>query len=145
MQKPQVKFKLIHKNAKLPEYKRDGDAAFDVSSVEELIIKPGEWKAIPIGIASEFPKDWFISFRDRSGLALNHGLHVLGGVLDSGYRGEWKIILINHGKKNYKIEVGERVAQAILHWAPQIEIVEVDELTESEERGEKGFGSSGRK
>lgn len=138
-----VKFKKLSKTAIIPAYAHQGDAAMDLYSNESVLIKPGEYKIIKLGVASIIPSGWFASIRDRSGLAANHGLHVHAGVIDSGFRGEWAVILINHGKKLYKIEKGDRIAQAIISPAPQVEIQEVKTLKKSE-RGKSGFGSTGK-
>jgi len=138
-----IKFKKLHKNAIIPKFSRDGDAAFDLSSTKSLIIKKAEKQIISTGLSSEFPSGYFVSFRDRSGLAANHGIHVLGGVIDANYRGEWKVILVNFGEKDYEIKKGDRVAQAIIHKLPTVKIVETKNLSTSN-RGKKGFGSSGK-
>ena len=142
--KPVIKFLRLHKDVILPKYAHDDDAAFDISTVISGTIKKGEIKSFLTGIASEIPKGWYVSIRDRSGLAVNFGLHVLAGVIDAGYRGEWKMTLINLSKKAYRITKGERIAQGILLPSPQAKIIEVKKLTDSK-RGEKGFGSTGRK
>lgn len=135
---------LLKKGAKLPSYAHPGDAGFDVYAVETKVIKKGTHEIISTGIASEIPRGWFVSIRDRSGLAFKNGIHVLGGVFDSSYRGEWKIILANFGPSDYKVAKGERIAQGILQPAPQAKIVSVKRLGRTE-RGEKGFGSTGKK
>lgn len=142
--RPLLKFKLLHKDAKLPVYSHDDDAAFDISTLESGRIKKGGIKTFPSGIASEIPRGWYVSIRDRSGLAVNFGLHTLAGVIDAGYRGEWRMTLVNLGPKAYTIEKGERIAQGILLPCPQAKIIEVKKLSETK-RGEKGFGSTGRK
>jgi dUTP pyrophosphatase len=142
--RPIIKFKLLNKNAKIPAYSHKGDAAFDIYSTESIGIEPGQYKVVKTGLATKIQPGWFVSFRDRSGLAAKLGIHVIAGVIDSGYRGEWGVVLVNLGKSIYKIEQGERIAQGILQPAPQAEIVEVDRLPSSD-RGEKGFGSTGKK
>jgi len=142
--KPVIKFLRLNSDATLPKYAHDDDAAFDISSVISQTIKKGEIKTFLTGLASEIPNGWYVSIRDRSGLAVNFGLHVLAGVIDAGYRGEWKMTLVNLSKKSYKITKGERIAQGILLPSPQAKIVEVNKLSDSK-RGEKGFGSTGRK
>src|SRR3989344_6155798 len=92
-----IKFKLLKKGAKLPSYAHPGDAGFDIYAIASKKIKKGTHEIFPAGIASEISKGWFVSIRDRSGLAFKNGIHVLGGVVDSGYRGEWKIIVGNFG------------------------------------------------
>lgn len=142
--KKAIKFRLLKKGAKIPSYAHSGDAGFDIYAVSSKLIKKGTHEIIATGIASEISKGWFVSFRDRSGLAAKHGIHVLGGVIDSGYRGEWKVILANFGNKDYKVEKRERIAQGILQSAPHAEIKKVNVLSETK-RGSSGFGSTGKK
>ena len=144
MPKNTIKFVLLNKDAQIPIYAHDDDAAFDIYSSESLILKKGDYKAISTGISSEIPKGYFVSLRDRSGLAFNLGLHILGGVIDSGYRGEWKVIIANLGKKNYKFEKGERIAQGILQLAPHAKLIKSKKLSLTL-RGKSGFGSTGKK
>lgn len=144
MTKKTIKFVLLDKNAKLPSYSHNDDAGFDIASSESLVLKKGDYKAISTGISSEIPKGYFVSFRDRSSLAFNFGLHVLAGVIDAGYRGEWKVIVANLGKKSYKVEKGERIAQGILQPASQAKMIKSKKLAETK-RGKSGFGSTGRK
>jgi len=139
-----IKFKLLKKGAKIPSYAHKGDAGIDLYSDKSKTLKKGSHDIFPLGIASKLPEGYFVSFRDRSGLAKDHGVHVLGGVVDSSYRGEWKVILANFGPKDYKVAKGERIAQGILQPAPQAEIVKVKRLGRTQ-RGKKGFGSTGKK
>lgn len=145
MSKIKLKFKLLSKSAELPEYKHTGDAAFDIYSSESLTIKSKDRGVVSTGIASEIPEGWFVSIRDRSGLAVNNGIHVLAGVIDSNYRGEWKVILANFGSEDFKIEKGDRIAQGVLHEVPNVKIIKVNNLSDNSHRGDKGFGSSGKK
>ncbi len=138
-----LKFKLLHKNAKLPVNDHPDDAGFGIYSIEEKVLKPMEYYAVATGISSEIPKNYFVSIRDRSSMAIK-GLHVMGGVIDSGYRGEWKVIIINLNSYDYKIEVGDKIAQGILQSAKQAEIEITEDLSDSS-RGTGGFGSTGRK
>jgi dUTP pyrophosphatase len=138
-----LKFKLLHKNSILPSYSHPDDAGFNLYSIEKIKIKPGEYKKVFLGIAAEIPRDCFVSFRGRSSLAAEYGIDVLGGVIDSGYRGEWICILINHGKKSYQINIGDKIAQGILQPAKQIKIIKTKILSETK-RGNKGFGSTGK-
>jgi dUTP pyrophosphatase len=138
-----IKFKKLNSSAVIPTYGHPGDAAMDLYSNQNVIIKPKQYKIIKLGLASIIPKNWFASIRDRSGLAANHGLHVHAGVIDSGYRGEWAVILINHGTKTYNIRKGDRIAQAIISPAPHVEIKQVKNLNSSK-RSTKGFGSTGK-
>lgn len=137
-----LKFKLLNKKARLPIYDHSDDAAFGIFSAENKNLKPMEIYSIATGISSEIPKNFFVSIRDRSGMAAK-GLHILGGVVDAGYRGEWKIIMINLTKKEYGIQIGDKIAQGILQDAAQPRIKKVRILT-STKRGIKGFGSTGR-
>lgn len=142
--KPTLKFLLLDKKAKLPSYAHDDDAGFDIYTNESITIKKGSYVGISTGISSEIPKGYFVSFRDKSGLAFNFGLHVMGGVIDAGYRGEWKVVIVNLGKKSYKFEKGDKIAQGILHEIPHARIIESKGLSETK-RGKKGFGSTGKK
>jgi len=144
MTKKVVKFTLLNKDAKLPSYAHDDDAGFDIYSNESVVLKKREYKGISTGISSEIPNGYFVSFRDKSGLAFNFGLHVMGGVIDAGYRGEWKVIMVNLSKKNYRFEKGDKVAQGVLQLVPHANIVESKNLSNSK-RGKKGFGSTGKK
>ena len=137
-----LKFKLLSKNAKIPIYNHVDDAGFGIFSIEEKILKPNEYYPVSTGISSEIPKNHFVSIRDRSSMGVK-GLHLLGGVIDAGYRGEWKIILINLSNENYKIEIGDKIAQGILQESNQVEIMESNELSKTK-RGVDGFGSTGK-
>lgn len=144
MASPVLRFKLLSPKAKLPQYAYSDDAGFDLRSTETVALKVGQRHTFQLGLVSEIPSGWFVSIRDKSGLASKHGLHTMGGVIDSGYRGEWAVVLINHGDQGYTVEKGDKIAQGILQQAPQAEIVEVSELSETT-RGGGGFGSTGRK
>jgi len=138
-----VKIKKIDKKAIIPKFSRKGDAAFDIHSLETYTIKPGERHIFQTGIAMEFPDGYGLLYWDRSGLAAKHGIHILAGVIDATYRGEHRIVLLNTGKESYDVKEGDRIAQAILLKLPDVEIEEVDELSDSN-RGEGRFGSSGK-
>lgn len=142
--RPVLKIKLLRTEAKLPRYHHDDDAGFDLFSMEDKTLKPGESHLFRLGIASEIPHGWYVALRDRSGFAARHGLHNLAGTIDAGYRGEWGIIMVNLGKKAVKIKKGERIGQGILLPAVQAKITETEELSQTK-RGEGGFGSTGRK
>jgi len=139
---PTLKVKKLRSDAFLPVRKREGDAGLDLYSVEEVVLKPNEWVAVPTGIAVEIPKGHFGLIKDRSGLALKHALHCLAGVVDENYRGEVKVVLINLGRKEVKLPKGTRIAQLLIVPYLRVEVEEVKELSDTE-RGEKGFGSSG--
>jgi len=141
-----IKIKKVHEKAIVPKYARKGDAGMDVYSVEGLIVKSKERKLISTGLSFEIPEGFEIQVRPKSGLALNHGLTIVNtpGTLDSGYRGELKVILLNTGENDYEIKPGEKIAQIVLARYEQAEIEEVSELSDSE-RGAGGFGSTGLK
>ncbi len=128
----------------LPAYATDGAAGMDVVSAEDVTLAPGARYAVATGLAMAIPPGFEIQVRPRSGLALKHGISVPNapGTIDSDYRGELKVILINHGAKPFEILRGDRVAQLVLAPVTRAAWLTVDEL-ESTERGEGGFGSTG--
>jgi len=126
----------------LPQYSRSGDAAFDLPSSKDLTIEPGDTKTVPTGLALEIPKGHVGLVWDRSGLASKYGMHCFAGVVDSGYRGEVKVVMHNFGEKAFAVKKGMRVAQLIIQPVAEVVLEEADELSEST-RGDKGFGSSG--
>jgi dUTP pyrophosphatase len=141
-----LKVKLINEEAVLPFQANKGDAGFDLFSAEEKIIKSGEAELISTGIIIELPEGTEAQIRPRSGLALKHAITVLNspGTIDEGYRGEIKVILINHGKGDFIVEKQMRIAQMVIAPVAKINLVQSEELSNSE-RGEGGFGSSGTK
>ncbi len=143
IEKIPVKIKKLHPDAKIPSYGSEHAAGFDLYSVEDYELKPGETKAVGTGIALEIPegKGWFIW--DRSGLG-SKGIHRFAGLLDSDYRGECKIVLHNHTDQPFRIEKGMRIAQAVIQNYYKAEFKEIGELSETK-RGEGGFGSTGMK
>ncbi|MEK7521591.1 MAG: dUTP diphosphatase [Patescibacteria group bacterium] len=145
MNKPVLKFKLLSPEAKLPQYAHPEDACFDLYSTEHVVLKSLERHVFMTGITADIPKNWYVSICDKSGLAAKQGLHVLGGVVDAEYTGEWGVILINLGSEDYTVEVGDKIAQAQLVPAPRVELVEVESLDLNVLRGEGGFGSTGKK
>ena len=139
-----LKVKLINEDAILPFQANIGDAGLDLFSAEEKLILPGEAELIRTGIIIELPRGTEAQVRPRSGLALKHSVTILNspGTIDEGYRGEIKVILINHGNKEFLVEKQTRIAQIVIAQIAKVNIVQVEELTNSE-RGEGGFGSSG--
>ncbi len=137
-----LKVKKLRPDAVLPVRKRKGDAGLDLYAVEDVVLKPGEWKAVPTGIAVEIPEGHFGLIKDRSGLALKHALHCLAGVVDENYRGEVKVVMINLGGEEFKVKRGTRIAQFLIVPYLSVDVEEVEELSDTE-RGERGFGSSG--
>ncbi|GAB6181754.1 dUTP diphosphatase [Desulfotomaculum defluvii] len=136
----------IHANAKIPSYAHSGDAGMDLYSIEDVIIKPGEIKLIHTGIKIQLPKNTEAQIRPRSGLALKEGITVLNtpGTIDEGYRGEIGVILINHSKKEFIVEVGSKIAQMVIKPVFRVNVIETQSLSKST-RGEGGFGSTGPK
>jgi dUTP pyrophosphatase len=139
----QLKIKRLNEDAILPKYTYDTDACFDLYSNDHYEIPPNGRFQIATGIAMQIPDNHVGFIWDKSGLSHKNGLKTLGGVIDSGYRGEIKVGIINLGHEVYKIEKGDRVAQMIIQQKIPIEIVESEELDETE-RGESAFGSSGK-
>lgn len=128
----------------LPAYATEGAAGMDVVAAQDVTLAPGARHAVATGIALAIPFGYEIQVRPRSGLALKHGITVPNtpGTIDSDYRGELKVILINHGADPFEIRRGDRVAQLVLAPVIQASWLTVDELDETA-RGEGGFGSTG--
>jgi len=140
-----VRVKRLSPDAKIPKAAKRGDVAFDLFSTIDYELRPGERFAVPTGIAVEIPMGYEGQVRPRSGLALKEGITVLNtpGTIDNGYRGEVKTIMINHNEESFKITKGMRISQLAIRPVPEVEFIEVDELSDTE-RGEGGFGSTGR-
>lgn len=138
-----VKILKIDSKAKVPFYAHEGDAGFDLHSIENCTLNPGEKKVIRTGLKMEIISGYFGSIRDKSGLAAKFGIHVLAGVIDSGYRGEICIALINLGKEEFEINIGDKIAQMLIQKVECVEFEEVEELSETS-RGSGGFGSTGK-
>ena len=117
----------------------------DLHAVESITIGPGATAAVATGLALAIPRGFEGQVRPRSGLAIKHAVTVVNapGTIDSDYRGEVKVLLINHGREPFPIAAGDRVAQLVIAPVIQAELVEVDSLSETE-RGAGGFGSTGR-
>ncbi len=139
-----LKVKRINEKAVLPCYAHPGDAGLDLFSVERKTLQAGESALIGTGIIIQLPPDTEAQVRPRSGLALNHQVTVLNspGTIDYGYRGEVKVILINHGRAPFEVEEGMKIAQLVIQPVLTVEVNAVDELSETR-RGEGGFGSTG--
>lgn len=166
-----VKIKRV-KDVELPKYEREFDAGFDLMAAEDVVIKPGETKVIPTGLAFEIPPGYEMQVRPRSGMTRDTKLRVALGTIDSGYRGEVGVIVDNASLIEYasmprfnagilagdndfsitkpvkydviKISKGERIAQGVIAPVETAHFVEADELSDSE-RGNRGFGSTGVK
>ncbi|MXO65087.1 dUTP diphosphatase [Altericroceibacterium endophyticum] len=128
----------------LPAYATSGAAGMDVVSAEDVTISPGQRHPVASGFAMAIPEGYEIQVRPRSGLAFKHAITVPNtpGTIDSDYRGELKILLINHGSEDFAIHRGDRVAQLVLAPVTQARWDEVETLDETE-RGTGGFGSTG--
>ncbi len=128
----------------LPAYATEGAAGMDVLAAEDVTLAPGARHAVATGLAVAIPHGFEIQVRPRSGLALKHGVTVPNtpGTIDSDYRGELKVIMINHGAAAFEILRGDRIAQLVLAPVTHATWLKVDELDETE-RGEGGFGSTG--
>jgi dUTP pyrophosphatase len=140
----QIRVKRLNPEAKIPKAARRGDVAFDLYSIIDYELQPSERYAVPTGIAVEIPIGYEGQVRPRSGLALKEGITVLNtpGTIDSGYRGEVKTIMINHGNTPFQITRGMRISQLAIRPVPEVEFIEVDEISNTD-RGEGGFGSTG--
>lgn len=129
----------------LPRYQREGDAGLDLHAASDLVLAPGERGVVGTGIAVAIPSGFVGLAVPRSGLAARHGLSVVNtpGIVDSGYRGEVKIILINHDPDaSFEVRRGERIGQLVVMPVAHVVVEESAELPESE-RGQGGFGSTG--
>jgi len=142
-----VQIKKLNPEAKIPEYKTAGSSGVDlVALIEKTItINSGESKIIPTGLSVAIPSDLEIQIRPRSGLAAKSNISILNtpGTIDSDYRGEIKIILFNHGAKEFIVNNGDRIAQMVLMPVLKFEFDEVSEINDTV-RGSGGFGSTGR-
>lgn len=131
----------------LPAYATEGSAGMDIRAAvkDELIIEPGKVSLVPTNLSVEIPKGYEIQVRPRSGLAANHSIGILNspGTIDSDYRGEIKIILMNFGDKPFTIHKGDRIAQLVVSKVYSAKIVEAENLNSSR-RGEGGFGHTGK-
>jgi dUTP pyrophosphatase len=141
---PKVKVKILETGGRIPLRANATDAGADLFSTESLMIHPGERKTVGTGISMEIPEGFYGRVAPRSGLAAKHGVDVLAGVVDSSYRGEIKVVLLNTDKHNtFHVEMGDKIAQMIFESHFNFPIVEAESLDESD-RGSGGFGSTGR-
>ena len=140
-----IEIKKIHPDAILPKYAHKGDSGMDLYSIIDHTLKPFERIAVPTGLELAIPEGYEGQVRPKSGLALRYGLTMPNspGTIDSGYRGEIMVGIINLGEKDYILEKGHKVAQMVIQKKEIVSIEEVKELSKSH-RGENGFGSSGK-
>ena len=123
--------------------REEGNAGFDLYATEDGSIAPNERAIVPVGICTSFSPEYYMRVAPRSGLAVKAGINVLAGVIDSSYRGEWKVVLHNTSNVYYHYDIGDRVAQAIPEKISTDQFQFVESLSETD-RGSGGFGSSGR-
>jgi dUTP pyrophosphatase len=134
----------LRPDAVVPDRAYAGDAGLDLTSCERVELAPGERALVPTGLAVAIPEGYAGFVQPRSGLASRHGISIVNtpGLIDSGYRGELRVTLLNTDRgEPFTVEAGMRIAQLVILPIPEVELVEVDELPESE-RGARGFGSS---
>lgn len=137
---------LKHGPEDIPKYATQGSAGMDIQAAidKPIIVKPGERILIPTGFKVEIPENFEIQVRPRSGLAIKHGISILNspGTIDSDYRGEIGVILINHGDIDFKINPFDRIAQIVVTQIIKVNIIKNDDLSKTQ-RGSGGFGSTG--
>jgi len=140
----ELPIRRLREDAVLPERAYTGDAGLDLAACERHELGPGERVVVPTGLAVAIPEGYAGFVQPRSGLAANHGISVVNapGLVDSGYRGELRVVLLNtDAREPFVVEPGMRIAQLVVLPVPEVELMEVEELPESE-RGVRGFGSS---
>ena len=151
MHEIEIKIKRLDKkfsDIPLPSYTTKGSAGMDIRAAvdNEIILEKGNVGLVPTNLSVEIPEGYEIQVRPRSGLAFKHGIGILNspGTIDSDYRGEIKIIMMNFGEENFSIRRGERIAQLIVSKVYSAKLIETDDLNDSH-RGEGGFGHTGKK
>jgi dUTP diphosphatase len=139
-----VKFKKLFPDAVMPSYAHEGDAGADLYSIDSVAILPGAFALVGTGIAVAMPINWVGLIHPRSGLAAKFGVSIVNtpGTVDSGYRGEIKINLINHGTSAFRVAKGDRIAQIVFQTFERADFVEVADL-DTTIRGVNGYGSTG--
>jgi len=143
-----IQIKKLSKDVLTPKYETSGSSGMDIAAYIEgdIIINPGDKALIPSGFSLSIPKGYEVQIRPRSGLAAKKSITVLNtpGTIDADYRGELKIILINHSKEKFSVKKGERIAQMVVCPVVRVQLEEVQELPITN-RGASGFGSTGAK
>ena len=140
----ELPIRRLRPDAEVPTRAYDGDAGIDLAACERVELGPGERALVPTGLAVAIPEGYAGYVQPRSGLATKHGISIVNtpGLIDAGYRGELLVNLLNtDAREPFVVEPGMRIAQLVVLQVPQVSLVEVDELPESE-RGVRGFGSS---
>lgn len=141
--KPEVKVELFKPNARLPEYAYDSDTGADLFACEFTTIKPNETKLVSTGIKMQFPAEWAGFILEKSGLALKKGVQIMGGVIDTSYRGEVNVIVRNVSTETVFFYQGDKVAQIEIRPVHQADFQTVGEVNDTA-RSASGFGSTGR-
>jgi dUTP pyrophosphatase len=138
-----VAVRRLRSDAHVPRQAYEGDAGLDLAACDPLVLSAGERAVVPTGLAVGIPDGYAGFVQPRSGLAARHGIAIVNspGLIDSGYRGEIRVVLLNTGSEPFSIEPGMRIAQLVIMPVAEVRLLEVDELAESE-RGARGFGSS---
>lgn len=139
----ELRVKKLHEQAQLPRFARADDAGFDLTCTETTELLPQERKAVSTGLQIVVPKNHVGLIMDRGSMAFERGVHCIGGVIDAGYRGEWKVVMINLSPHKVILEQGQRIAQGLIVPLAPVAITEVAELEETE-RGHGRFGSTGK-
>lgn len=145
MSRVNIEFKLLHELAQAPKYAHDGDAGADLVCVEDVTLAPGQRLLVPTGVAIALPAGYVGLVHPRSGLANKHGIGIVNtpGTIDSGYRGELKICLINlDSTEPVSLPAGSRIAQLVIQEVTTAQFIQVQELDDTD-RSDKGFGSTG--
>ena len=139
----EVPVRRLRPDAHIPEPAYDGDAGLDLAACDHVALGAGERAVVPTGLAVEIPEGYAGFVQPRSGLAARHGIGIVNspGLIDSGYRGEIRVVLLNTGVETFSVEPGMRIAQLVVVPVAAVRLVEVDELAASD-RGVRGFGSS---
>jgi dUTP pyrophosphatase len=138
-----IKIKKLHPDAIIPHYAHKGDAGMDLFTIESFELEPGERKSIGLGLALEIPEGHVGLIMDKSGISHKYGIKSFGGVIDSGYRGEIHVGIMNLSDKFFLFEKGHKIAQLIIQEFKHVEFEETKELNFSI-RGENGLGSTGK-
>lgn len=134
-----------YKNHLAPQCATPGSAGYDLIANVDVALAPGRWAQVGTGLYLELPSGYVAQVCPRSGLALKHGISILNapGIIDSDYRGEIKILLVNHGALRYNVKNGDKIAQLVFVPVVHVQMKHIDQLTETD-RAEGGFGSTGR-
>ena len=132
-----VAVRRLRPDARIPEQAYDGDAGLDLAACEAAVLEPGERAVVPTGLAVEIPDGYAGFVQPRSGLAARHGIGIVNspGLIDSGYRGEIRVVLLNTGREPFSVEAGMRIAQLVVVPVASVRLVEVDELAVERARG----------